>query len=60
MRKLTVSNNGSVDNGSQQLQLILSSVVHEQSSSVLVTKRHVLGSDGASHSREGERLEKHG
>ena len=57
---LTVSNNSSVDNSSQQHELVLSSVVREQSSGVLVAERgSVLGSDGADSSRQGKRLHVH-
>jgi hypothetical protein len=58
---LTVSDDSSVDNSGQQSELVLSSVVCKQSSSILVTEREggILCNGGADKSREGKGLELH-
>lgn len=58
-RASTVSDDGSVDDGCEQLQLVLAGVVHEQRGGVLVAEGHVLRGNGADRTSDGEGLEKH-
>jgi hypothetical protein len=60
--RLTVANNGSVDDEGQQGHLVCSSIVLQQSSGVVVADGRVgrtLGKSRTNGSRDGKSLEKH-
>lgn len=60
--RLTVTNNGGVDDESQEGHLVCSSVVLQQSSGVVIADGSIgrtLSDSGANSSREGKSLEKH-
>ena len=61
-RRLTVSNDSSIDNEGQQSHLVGSSVVRQQSRSIVVADGHVgwsLSNSGANGGCNGKRLEEH-